>query len=409
MELDRKTMKKLLLLIAFGVALFLGLQNISAVAAVCRSILQLFMPLLIGFCVAFILNVLLRLVEERLFAPLNRKNGPVWRRVRRPAGIFLTFGIIFGILFILIFMIVPELKRAFSLLVANLPQYAEQGKAWISRAADFFKLDASALINLEIDWEKLSSTVIDYLKRDSGKLVNTTVDITTSIFSSIFNFILGVVFSAYILMQKEKLGGQATRMLYAFLPERWADRALHVCALSNQMFSRFVTGQCTEAVIIGLLCFIGMLIFRMPYAPMISVLVGFSSLIPIFGAFIGTAIGAFLILMDSPMQAVWFVLFIIILQQLEGDLIYPRVVGSSVGLPSLWVLLAVTIGGSVWGVLGMLVSVPLCSVLYCLLREVVGTRLEQRGLSAKGMAQEPPPAPRRPVRKWNIPRLRKKK
>lgn len=409
MDLDRKTMKKLLLLIAFGVAFFLGLQNISAVAGVCRSALQLFMPLIIGFCVAFILNVLLRLIEERLFAPLNRKKGPVWRRIRRPLGIFLTFGVIVGILFILIFMIVPELRRAFSLLVASLPQYAEQVKIWIGQAAEFFQVDASALMNLEIDWEKLSATVIDYLKRDSSRLVNTTVDITTSIFSSIFNFILGVVFSAYILMQKEKLGSQATRMLYAFLPERWADRALHVCTLSNQMFSRFVTGQCMEAVIIGLLCFIGMLIFRMPYAPMISVLVGFTSLIPIFGAFIGTAIGAFLILMDSPMQALWFILFIIILQQLEGDLIYPRVVGSSVGLPSLWVLLAVTVGGSVWGVLGMLVSVPVCSVLYCLLREVVSARLKARGLSAKGVAQEEPTPPRQPGRKWKTPRLRRKK
>lgn len=411
MELDRKTIKKILLIVTFGIVLFLGLQNISAVAGVCGAALNLLMPLIIGFCVAFILNVLLKVVEERFFAPLNRKSSPLWSRIRRPICIILTLGIIVGILFILIFMIVPELKRAFGLLIDNMPRYAEQVKVWIAQAAAFLKVDASTLTNLEIDWEKLSATVLDYLKRDSGKLVNTTVGITTSIFSAIFNFILGVVFSVYILMQKEKLGSQGTRILYAFLPQRWAEKILHICVLSNKMFSRFVTGQCMESVIIGILCFNGMVIFRMPYAPMISVLVGFTALIPIFGAFIGTAIGAFLILMDSPMQAVWFVIFIIVLQQVEGDLIYPRVVGSSVGLPSLWVLLAVTIGGSVWGIMGMLVSVPICSVLYCLMRDIVGMRLKERGLADIAPLKEAPPAPPppKPERERKAKRIWKKK
>ncbi|MFR7949614.1 MAG: AI-2E family transporter, partial [Acutalibacteraceae bacterium] len=213
MELDRKTVKKILLIITFGIVLFLGLQNISAVAGVCRTALGLLMPLIIGFCAAFILNVLLKVIEERLFAPLNRKNFRLWSRLRRIVSIILTFGIIIGLVFILIFMIVPELKRAFSLLVENMPQYSMQVKEWITKAAAFLKVDASTLTNLEIDWEKISAAVVDYLKRDSGKLVNTTVGITTSIFSAIFNFILGIVFSVYILMQKEKLGSQATRML----------------------------------------------------------------------------------------------------------------------------------------------------------------------------------------------------
>lgn len=409
MELDRKTIKKILLIVTSGIALFLGLQNIAAVAGVCRAALGLLMPLIIGFCAAFILNVLLKMIEERLFAPLNRKNSCMWNRIRRVVSIVLTFGMIIGIVFILIFMIVPELKRAFGLLVDNMPRYTVQVKEWLTKAAAFFKVDASTLINLEIDWEKISASVVDYLKRDSGKLVNTTVGITTSIFSAIFNFILGIVFSVYILMQKEKLGSQATRILYAFLPQKWVEKILHIAGLSNKMFSRFVTGQCMESVIIGILCFIGMVIFRMPYAPMISILVGFTALIPIFGAFIGTAIGAFLILMDSPMQAVWFVIFIIVLQQMEGDLIYPRVVGSSVGLPSLWVLLAVTVGGSVWGIMGMLVSVPICSVLYCLMREIVGARLKERGLADVAAPQEEPPAPPKPKREKQAKGVWKKK
>lgn len=409
MELDRKTIKKILLIVTSGIALFLGLQNIAAVAGVCRAALSLLMPLIIGFCAAFILNVLLKMIEERLFAPLNRKNSRMWNRIRRVVSIVLTFGMIIGIVFILIFMIVPELKRAFGLLVDNMPRYTVQVKEWLIKAAAFFRVDASTLINLEIDWEKISASVVDYLKRDSGKLVNTTVGITTSIFSAIFNFMLGIVFSVYILMQKEKLGSQATRILYAFLPQKWVEKILHIAGLSNKMFSRFVTGQCMESVIIGILCFIGMVIFRMPYAPMISILVGFTALIPIFGAFIGTAIGAFLILMDSPMQAVWFVIFIIVLQQMEGDLIYPRVVGSSVGLPSLWVLLAVTVGGSVWGIMGMLVSVPICSVLYCLMREIVGARLKERGLADVAAPLEEPPAPPKPKREKQAKGVWKKK
>lgn len=182
--------------------------------------------------------------------------------------------------------------------------------------------------------------------------------------------------------QKETLTGQAKKVVRALFSEKWAHWITDVARMTNRTFSNFVTGQLTEAVILGTLCFLGMLIFRLPYAGVISVLVGFTALIPIFGAFIGVGIGAFLILLVSPIKALWFILFFVILQQLEGNLIYPRVVGKSVGLPGIWVLAAVTVGGNAFGLAGMLLAVPLCSVLYTLARQGVNARLARKGLSS---------------------------
>ena len=208
--------------------------------------------------------------------------------------------------------------------------------------------------------------------------IDTTVNITTSIVAAMVDIVLGIVFAVYLLSQKEKLGKQAKKSTRAILGDERSKRFLDITSLANKVFTKFVTGQVTEACIIGVLCFIGMLIFRMPYAAIISVLVGFTALIPIFGAFIGTGIGAFLILLESPIKAIWFVLFIIVLQQLEGNLIYPRVVGKSVGLPPIWVLAAVTIGGGLFGIPGMLFGVPVCSVMYVLFKEFVNKQNNQK-------------------------------
>ncbi|HIZ56943.1 MAG TPA: AI-2E family transporter, partial [Firmicutes bacterium] len=256
--------------------------------------------------------------------------------------------------------------------------------------------DTLSLSNIQIDWAKLAESVSDFLQYGSTNLFHTTVGITTSIFSGFFNLILGSVFSIYLLLQKERLCLQAKKLLFAYLPEQRVHTILRIGSLSNKTFSGFVTGQVVEAAIIGILCFIGMKIFSMPYASMISCLVGLTALIPIFGAFIGTAIGAFLILMDNPMQAVWFILFIIILQQVEGNLIYPKVVGKSVGLPGIWVLTAITIGGSTFGIAGMLFSVPLCSVLYCMLKESVAKRLKNKKITVQEMRAEKSPIPPKP-------------
>lgn len=211
-------------------------------------------------------------------------------------------------------------------------------------------------------------------------LFNSTVSLATSIFSGVFNLFLGVIFAMYVLMQKETLARQITNVLRAHLPDAKTDRLLEIGRLSNRTFSRFLTGQCLEAVILGLMFFVTMCIFRFPYALMIAVLIAVLALIPIFGAIIGCVVGAFLIFVGDPMQAFWFVVMFLILQQIEGNFIYPKVVGTSVGLPSIWVLAAVTVGGGVMDIFGMLVAVPLSSVLYSLLRDSTNRRLARRGI-----------------------------
>ena len=231
-----------------------------------------------------------------------------------------------------------------------------------------------------LDLERLYTAVLNFLTSYGQTLMDTTIGVTTSIFSAAVNFVLALVFSLYVLAQKETLSRQVTKTMRALLPEKKAAWLMDLAALTNKTFSNFITGQLTEAVILGSLCFVGMVLFKMPYASVVSVLIGFTALIPIFGAFIGIIIGAFLILLISPVKAFWFVIFILVLQQIEGNLIYPRVVGKSVGLPGIWVLAAVTVGGNAFGLVGMLLSVPVCSVLYALLRQLVHGRLEKKGL-----------------------------
>lgn len=375
MELNNRNIKKILLIITVSILIFLGVQNFGMVLSGLRWIYNLLSPIIVGICIAFIFNVLLKLLEERVFARLTR--FPRWERYKRGVCTLLTYLIIIGILFILMFMIVPELQKSFATLISNIPYYADSFQKWLDSVMNYFNISPDFTKRFEIDWEKLVQTVQEV----SPRFFNTTVGITSSIFSGLVNFVLGVVFSIYLLLHKEKLCLQLKKVVYAFFLKKHADYLVNAGQLSNKIFARFVSGQLTEAVIIGLLCFIGMNIFRMPYSLLISTVVGLTALIPIFGAFIGTALGAFILLMIRPMTALWFIVFIIVLQQIEGNVIYPKVVGSSIGLPGIWVLFAVTIGGSVFGIMGMLIGVPLSSVLYCLFRQAVDKRLEKKNLT----------------------------
>ena len=295
----------------------------------------------------------------------------------------LSLALIFGVIFIIFFMIIPEIQRNVLTIGGMIPQYFEQVKEWWNGITGLMADYNIVLPEIDLKEGEIGKILTDFVSKSGKLFLNTTMGLTVSIFSAVVDVILGLVFAIYVLLQKEKLAMQAKKLLYAVLPEKKVESFLALCSLTNKTFTNFVTGQLTEAVIIGVLCFVGMLILQMPYAPMISVLVGFTALIPMFGAFIGTAVGAFFILVDNPWKAVGFVVFIIILQQLEGNLIYPKVVGKSVGLPGIWVLVAVTIGGSLSGVIGMLFSVPISSVLYCIVRETVNRRLVKRGITVK--------------------------
>ncbi len=378
MELSSKNMKKIILLITFAVFLFWGLQNYIAVLGTARNIFGLFVPFILGLCIAFILNVILRLVEKLWNLVWKKRNRGLVAKLQRPVCLVISIGIVFGAVLFLIFMVVPEIVKAISAIVDMLPKYINQLEPKFKELFEKLRLSFVAWPQINIDREKIVTAVVDYLKEGGSSLFSKTAGITASFFSGIFNLVLGFVFSIYVLLQKEKLAAQLKKFLDAFVDEKKINALQEVASVSNRIFSKFVTGQLTEATIIGLLCFTGMSIFSMPYAAMISTLVGFTALIPVVGAFIGTGVGAFLILMVEPMKAFWFIVFILALQQVEGDLIYPRVVGKSVGLPGIWVIIAVTIGGSSFGILGMLLSVPICSVLYCLLQQIVNNRLKRK-------------------------------
>ena len=374
MDLNKKTMQRMMLLIAFAVLLFWGLYNISAIGSVLSRLLSLLSPLLIGICIAFVLNLMMTALE-RLWDRASAKGGGRWsRRLKRPVCLVLTMVLFLGIIFAIIFILIPRLEEAASTLAANIPTYVAQIQAWWGNLSAFASGHGVTLPELSLNAENVRSTITGFLQEKGDSVVNTTLNITTSIVGALVNFLLALVFSLYLLAQKETLLAQSRRLLRRILPQRAADRLLRLLSLTNNAFSSFVTGQVTEAFILGTLCCIGMLILRLPYALPVSVIIAALSLIPIFGAWIGAATGAFLIVFQSPIKALTFLIFLLILQQVEGNLFYPRVVGKSVGLPGLWVLAAVTVGGGAFGVLGMLLGVPVCSVIYTLVQEFIRSK-----------------------------------
>ena len=295
----------------------------------------------------------------------------------------LSFLLIAGLLFAVVFLLIPQLGVALNDFAAMLPGYlADLEALWVRLQAlldDFgFVLPDFALDITQLNADGIFSAVKNFFAQWGGHILDTTVSITTTVFSGVFNTVLALVFSIYMLVQKELLCRQVKRILCAVLADKRVEQLSALADLVNRTFTNFLTGQLAEAVIIGVLCGIGMTVLRMPYAFVVSVIVGFTALIPVFGAYVGTAVGAFLILLAEPVKAIWFVIFIVVLQQLEGNLIYPRVVGKSVGLPGLLVLAAVTVGSSVGGILGMLLAVPVCSVVFTLCAQAVDARLAKK-------------------------------
>ena len=382
LELNKKNIKRVLLLIACAILLYWGLNNLSVLGGLLSSILSLFSPLLIGVGIAYVMNLLL-IAIERLWDKALKKAPELWRvKLKRPICLTLAFLLFLGIIFAIIFILIPRLEEAGTTLVANVPTYITQIQGWWDSLAAFAADHGITLPELSMNVEDATKFITKLLTSNGDSVVNTTINITTSILGALVNVLLALVFSVYMLAQKEKLVAQGKRLLLAALPEKAGERTMHILKLTNGAFSSFVTGQVTEAFILGTLCCLGMLILRLPYALPVSVIISFTSLIPIFGAWIGAATGAFLIVFVSPVKALTFLIFLLILQQVEGNLIYPKVVGKSVGLPGLWVLAAVTVGGGAFGVLGMLLGVPVCSVIYALLQDYL-----------RAQPAEQPPAP----------------
>ncbi len=373
MEPNRKSTIRIILIIFSSILFYTVLQNLEAVRGAMAAAARILSPVFIGAAIAFIVNIPMRLLEDNVYSLIIKKR-PGAIKARRPVCLILSILIIFGLFALIIGLIAPEFAATVMSIAQTLPS---QVNDLIERADELigrFNLPLED-VNLfeKIDWNSVSRTIVAGLS-NTGAMINKTIGVTSNVLSGLFNFVIGFVLSIYILASKEKLCRQGARLLRVILPEAACDKIFRVLAMSSGVFTKFISGQCVEALILGALCYIGMLIFRMPYALMISALIAVTALIPVFGAFIGTSVGALMILLISPLKAVGFVLFIIILQQIESNVIYPRVVGNSVGLPGIWVLLSVTLFGSIFGAVGLLLGVPFCAVLYCLVRDFVKKR-----------------------------------
>lgn len=373
MKEEKSIFKSYAPLVVLGVVLFVALEHLSKVWLFSKGLLSIVMPFIVGLSIAFILNVLLRFIEEKLFL-WTRLNRLLPQKIQRPLAILLTYGSVILIGYIATFLVVPELVRTMQVVIQSLESFLAQLPTYIKQVAANFNINPNIIGEVDFATNQLAQNMIKLITESGIGVFNATVSVTSSIFGTIFNLVMSLAFSIYALSQKELLGIETKRTLRAFLSPKRAESFIEVGRLSHDIFSKFVFGQVTEATILGTLCGIGMMLLNLPYALMIGVVVGFTALIPVFGAFLGIGVGALVLLMTSLKDAIIFVVFMIVLQQLEGNLIYPRVVGKSVGLPSIWVLLAVLVGGSLMGPMGMLISVPLCSVLYSLIKKEVEKR-----------------------------------
>ena len=378
---------KFLAVILASILFFVIISNISTVSDAISKLLGVFSPLILGLCIAFVVNLPLRFLEERVFGKLTRKNGKVWSKLKRPLCLTLSVLFLLSVITVFLSFVVPELVRTGEKFFTALPSAMENVSATIDSVLQKLHLD-KVFPELTIDWNSISSWALEILNDHSNSIAQGALGIVTTVFNTVLNFILGFVFSIYVLASKESLGKLAKSVIYSIMKRERARKLISVVVLSNKAFSGFISGQCTEVLLIGILCFIGMLIFRMPYAVMVSCIIAFTAFIPVFGPFIGTAIGAFLIFIDSPIKALWFIIFIVILQQLESNIIYPKIMGKHVGLPGIWVLAAVTIGGGLFGVVGIIVSVPICSVIYTLFDRWIKKRLEERNICHKTMSHD---------------------
>ena len=381
MEWNKQNIKGLLLVVCGGVAFYCALQDLDVVWGAVRGLLGILAPFLLGGALAFVLNVPMRAIERHLLQ--NSRRGAKLRRPLALASLVIGPGIADAVM-----SIIREIPAAFDRLQKQLNGLAESLAAYLPMIQEW-------LAGVNIDWESLSRRVLEYAQALGSGIVSSGGGFIGGVVSGVSTFVIGLIFSFYILLQKEKLSRHGRQVIYGLLPLRQADRTLEILRLASRTFSSFLSGQCLEACILGTLFAVAMTIFRMPYALLVGVLIALTALIPIVGAFIGCAVGALLIAIDDPWKALWFIVLFLVLQQIEGNLIYPHVVGSSVGLPSIWVLAAVTLGGSLMGITGMLFFIPLCSVLYALFRSYVKERLAKKGVPPEKWRDPPPAPPRR--------------
>lgn len=383
MQLDKETIRKLRGLILFTLVTLVGLLRFDMVLGAVRFVLHILFPFLLGGTIAFVLSVPMGRIEKRCFGSV--KPNSKLKKSAAPLSLVLTLIFVLALLGLVVVVVLPELGSTIATLGKTLPEKVplllKQVELLFANNPDLIQYIEEIESNL--NWEEIINQLVNFFRFGANTMLDSTISVAKGIVSGIGTFFISFVFACYILLQQEALGRQARKLLFAYLKKERAEEILRICALTHRTFTNFLTGQCLEAVILGVMFFLAMTILRFPFAVLVGVLIAFTALIPIFGAFVGCAVGTFLILTVNPPQALAFIVLFLILQQIEGNLIYPKVVGGSIGLPAIWVLAAVSLGGSLFGVVGMLVFIPIVSVLYTLLKENVHDRLKKKQIDVK--------------------------
>ncbi len=377
MNLNKENVKKILGIITFTLVLLAMLLNLKAVQTQLMFFWGILFPFVLGGVFAFILNIPMTAIEKQA------QRMKIKDKIARPLSMVLSVLFVFAVLAVVLVVVIPQLGRTVDSISEGMTSFLPKVQSWIEDLFGDSKEIVAYIESLEFDWKSWLDQFKDFALSGAGSVISYTMSATMIVINGVVTFFIAFTFSLYLLSQKETLGRQCRRVLGAFLSEKAAEKIFYVCRLSHMTFSKFITGQCLEALILGAMFLVTMTIFRLPYALLVGVLIAFTALIPMVGAFIGCFVGAFLILMVDPLQALIFIILFQVLQQIEGNLIYPHVVGNSVGLPSIWVLFAVTVGGKLMGIAGMLIFIPLMSILYTLFREWVNKRQAIRKKSDK--------------------------
>ena len=342
-------------------------------------------PLILGCVIAYILNILVTRIES---LPCFSREDTLLGKVRRPISILGSLAVIIAIGVLVILIVIPQLVQAIGVIAKEIPTVVSEISVWLSSFDKDWPQLQKFLESLNVNWPQILQKAASYLTNGLSSVFSSTMYIVSTISSIAVTAVVALIFSIYILSGREKLFHQFQTLASTYLNEKFYKGMCVVLKTAHDTFTRFIVGQCTEAVILGTLCTIGMLFFRFPYATMIGTLIGATALLPVVGAYLGAAVGAFMIFTIDPLKALGFLIFIAILQQLEGNLIYPRVVGSSVGLPGIWVLAAVTVGGGLGGIIGMLLAVPVTATLYKLLQKDVQKRIKEKLATANEEGKE---------------------
>lgn len=387
MEIDKKVFRKILRNVFLGViaciVLYWLLHDTERATKLYRFIKGMLSPFIVGAVLAFIINVPMRAIEGLL----KKIENP---RLRRLVALCITFVAVLLVLVGVFLLLIPQMAETIQSLIPKMQNFFARVEAFLQTQLQDNPWLLDSLKLGELDWASLAEKAFQMVGNSVSTIVSGAFSAIGTAASLVMNAFIAVVFTVYCLFQKETLSRQGRKLLYAFLPEKFADQAIRILRLTNSTFSNFLSGQCLEVVILGSMFAVSMAIFGMPYIPLVSVLVAVTAFIPVVGAWVGCVFGAFLIFVANPMQAVWFVLMFVILQQIENHMIYPRVVGTSIGLSGMWVLVAVSLGGSLMGVAGMFLMIPLVSVLYTLLGEYTHKRLDCRQIDPDKLVEHPP-------------------